>query len=167
MSQITFGRTFLFSICGLLTTLILSTGVSAQQPGAQDRGRQDRAKPQDTEVWEPEPKVVIPGSADSAPPSDAIVLFDGNNLDQWVNTSDKSPANWIVNNGVMTVSKAKGGGQYRNQTHIPQLPAAHRMEDSREYHRNRPVAWQQRGLSGFHRPCRCRVRVADSRFVSQ
>ncbi len=106
MSQLSFERAFLFSICGLLMTLILPTGVSAQQPG----GRQDRARPQDTEVWEPEPKVVTPGSPDSAPPSDAIVLFDGNNLDQWVNTADKSPANWIVSNGVMTVSKAKGAG---------------------------------------------------------
>jgi Domain of Unknown Function (DUF1080) len=106
MSQLSFGRAFLFSICGLLMTLILPGGVSAQQP----EGRQDRPKPQDTEVWEPEPKVVTPGSTDSAPPSDAIVLFDGKNLDQWVNTADKLPAKWIVNNGVMTVSKAKGAG---------------------------------------------------------
>jgi hypothetical protein len=89
-------------------TLILPSGVSAQQPAGQDRSRQDRPKPQDTEVWEPEPKVVSPGSADSAPPSDAIVLFDGSNLDEWVNTADKTPANWIVSNGVMTVNKAKG-----------------------------------------------------------
>src|SRR5206468_3710718 len=41
-------------------------------------------KPQDTEVWTPVPKVVTPGHADADPPSDAIVLFDGRNLDQWV-----------------------------------------------------------------------------------
>ena len=108
MSQILFGRASLVSICGFL--MMFSTGASAQAPGGQDRGRQDRGKPQDTEVWEPEPKVVTPGPTDSAPPSDAIVLFDGKNLDQWVNTSDKAPANWTVNNGVMTVSKAKGAG---------------------------------------------------------
>ena len=101
MSQLSFGRTFRFSICGLVMTLILPAAVLAQ-------GRQGGAKPQDTEVWEPEPKVVTPGSPDSAPPSDAIVLFDGKNLDQWVNTADKSPANWIVTNGVMTVKKGKG-----------------------------------------------------------
>ena len=87
-------------------TLILP----AQQPGTQNHARQDGAKPQDTEVWEPEPRMITPGSVDSAPPSDAIVLFDGSNLDQWVNTADKSPANWIVSNGVMTVSKVKGAG---------------------------------------------------------
>jgi hypothetical protein len=33
-------------------------------------------------VW-PEPKVVTPGNVDSAPPSDAIVLLGGKNLDAW------------------------------------------------------------------------------------
>jgi len=67
-------------------------------------------KPQDTEVWEPVPKVVTPGANNTAPPSDAIVLFDGKNLDGWVSTKDKSPANWIVADGVLTVNKAKGFG---------------------------------------------------------
>src|SRR5437763_8480984 len=101
----------LFSICTAVTTLIvLSTCVVAQQPAPQGGGRQGRGRPQDTEVWEPVPKVVTPGAVDSAPPSDAIVLFDGKNLDQWVNTRDKSPANWTVNNGVLTVSKVRGAG---------------------------------------------------------
>jgi len=69
---------------------------------------QQRGRPQDTEVWDPVPAVVTPGKTDAAPPSDAIVLFDGTNLDQWVSTADKSPAQWTVANGVMTVNK-KGG----------------------------------------------------------
>src|SRR5690242_1410816 len=83
----------------LAALILLSPAVFAQQPPAgRGRGRQGGARPQDTEVWEPVPKVVTPGAVDSAPPSDAIVLFDGKNLDEWVNTTDKSPANWIVNN---------------------------------------------------------------------
>ena len=42
--------------------------------------RQER--PEDTEVWEPEPAVVTPGQA-GAPTSDAIVLFDGRDLASW------------------------------------------------------------------------------------
>src|SRR5205823_9458445 len=44
----------------------------------------------------------------SAPPSDAIVLFDGTNLNEWVSNRDKSPARWPVSDGVMTVNKAAG-----------------------------------------------------------
>tara|TARA_B100001027_G_C16112424_1_gene261085 strand:- start:190 stop:423 length:234 start_codon:yes stop_codon:yes gene_type:complete len=43
---------------------------------------QTQPKPEDTEVWEPEPIKVSPG-LDGAPSSDAIVLFDGTNLSQW------------------------------------------------------------------------------------
>jgi len=68
------------------------------------------AKPEDTEVWEPVPKVVTPGVNNTAPPSDAIVLFDGKNLDEWVTTRDKSPARWTVADGILTVSKAPDAG---------------------------------------------------------
>ena len=68
-------------------------------------------KPQDTEQWTPVPPVVTPGpapAAPAAPPSDAIVLFDGKNLVEWVATKDKAPAAWTVADGVLTVSKAAG-----------------------------------------------------------
>ncbi|HTU45838.1 MAG TPA: DUF1080 domain-containing protein [Bryobacteraceae bacterium] len=70
--------------------------------------QQTAAKPEDTEVWEPVPKVVTPGATCTAPPSDAIVLFDGKNLDEWVSVRDKSPAKWTVADGVLTVDKAGG-----------------------------------------------------------
>jgi len=95
----------------------------AAAPSQQTDGA--RPKPQDTEVWEPVPKVVTPGTADAAPPSDAIVLFDGKNLDEWVSARDKSPAKWIIADGVMTVNKAPDVGNietkraFRNyQLHI-------------------------------------------------
>jgi hypothetical protein len=67
-------------------------------------------KPEDTEVWQPVPKIVTPGGTNTAPPSDAIVLFDGKNLDEWVSNRDKSPAKWTVAGGVLTVNKAKDAG---------------------------------------------------------
>src|ERR1700678_1114631 len=67
-----------------------------------------KPKPEDTEVWEPVPPVVTPGATCGAPPSDAIVLFDGKNLDEWVSNRDKTPAKWTIAGDVMTVPKGEG-----------------------------------------------------------
>jgi hypothetical protein len=84
---------------------LIAAPLFAQPPAAPVK-----PKPEDTEVWQPEPKVVTPGAQNSSAPSDAIVLFDGKNLDEWVQNKDKSPAQWSVTGGVMTVSKVKGVG---------------------------------------------------------
>ncbi|MGB0396530.1 MAG: DUF1080 domain-containing protein, partial [Flavobacteriaceae bacterium] len=69
---------------------------------------QKKMKPEMTELWEPVPEVVIPGNL-SAPPSDAIVLFDGTDLSQWINADSGQAANWIINSdGSMTVQKDGG-----------------------------------------------------------
>jgi hypothetical protein len=67
-----------------------------------------QAKPEDTETWEPIPKVVTPGPTCGEAPSDAIILFDGKNLDQWVQVEDNSPAKWDVHDGIVTVNKKYG-----------------------------------------------------------
>src|SRR6266568_1746169 len=87
----------------LLMLATLAVSVLAQQPAQEP-------KPEDTEVWTPEPKVVTPGATPTAAPSDAIVLFDGKNLDEWVSAQDHTPAQWVVGDGIMTVKKAKGVG---------------------------------------------------------
>ena len=71
------------------------------------------ARPQDTEQWTPVPAIVTPGATDAAPPTDAIVLFDGRNLDQWVNSRDKAPAAWTVAGGLLTVAKGAGNIETR------------------------------------------------------
>ena len=66
-------------------------------------------RPEDTEVYAPVPRVVTPGAYVSEPaPTDAIILFDGTSLDEWVSVKDKGPARWTVANGVMTVNKPTG-----------------------------------------------------------
>lgn len=71
--------------------------------------------PKDTEVWAPEPALVGTGET-SQPPSDAIVLFNGKNQDEWVSVKDnQSPAKWDVANGVLTVNKSEGNIQTRRK----------------------------------------------------
>jgi Domain of Unknown Function (DUF1080) len=104
-------RIHLSTLFAMATLVAVAVPLSAQQPAApQGAGRQGGAAPkhEDTEIYEPVPPVVTPGAVDSAPPSDAIVLFDGRNLDEWVSNRDKSPAKWLVADGVMTVNKAVG-----------------------------------------------------------
>ena len=88
----------------LASMLALAAPLVAQEPAA------PKPKPEDTEVWIPVPKIVTPGATDAGPPSDAIVLFDGKNLDEWVSAQDHTPAQWIVTDGTMLVKKALGVG---------------------------------------------------------
>ena len=76
--------------------MITSTTFSQQKPD-----------PRDTEVWEPEPQIITPGKSPGAPPSDAIILFDGKDLANWEG-ADCNKAAWIVSDGAMTVVKGTG-----------------------------------------------------------
>src|SRR5438874_7228823 len=70
------------------------------------QSQQPQADPKLTEVWEPVPRVVTPGIG-GAPPSDAIVLFNGKDLSEWQAT-DGSPAKWKVAGGAVTIVKSTG-----------------------------------------------------------
>jgi hypothetical protein len=94
------------ALAAALAGLVLLPAVALAQAVPPPAG--STAKPQDTEVWTPVPAIVTPGATNAAPPSDAIVLFDGKDLSQWVNTRDKAPAGWTVAEGVFTPVKAAG-----------------------------------------------------------
>ena len=62
-----------------------------------------------TELWSPEPPIVTPGNTPQDAPSDAVILFDGKNLDAWRSVKDTTkPADWTVADGVLTVNKKAG-----------------------------------------------------------
>ncbi|MEP7108271.1 MAG: DUF1080 domain-containing protein [Ferruginibacter sp.] len=67
------------------------------------------AKPEDTEYYQPVPKIVTPGESNGLAPSDALVLFNGKNLDEWVAIKDSaSPNKWTIEGDAMTVNKSNG-----------------------------------------------------------
>lgn len=95
-------NTQLSRLLALAALVSFSAGISAQQAA--------KPKPEDTEVWTPVPAIVTPGATAAEPPSDAIVLFDGKNEDEWVSAQDHTPARWVVSDGILTVTKEKGVG---------------------------------------------------------
>jgi hypothetical protein len=110
-------------------TVVIFTALATSAPSFATATDHPPTDPKATEQWQPVPKVVAPGKHDAAPPSDAIVLFDGRNLDRWESTSDHSPARWKVHDGVLTVDKKAGNIQTRQrfkdyQLHLEwQVPA--------------------------------------------
>ncbi len=72
-----------------------------------------------TEKWEPVPEKVTPGKG-TAPPSDAIVLFDGTGLSQW-ESSGGGPAQWKVEDGILTIIPQKGSIQTKQSFSDVQL----------------------------------------------
>lgn len=115
-------RSILFP-SALVVTFALPSAGQAPAPG----GQSGKPRPQDTEVWEPVPKVVPPGESAGTPPADAIVLFDGRSLDEWVTSRDKSPARWTLENGVMTVDKKAGNIETKRRFRNYQLHLEYRI----------------------------------------
>lgn len=110
----------------------------------------------------PRPKVVEPGeSSASSAPSDAIVLFDGTSLENWVMAKGNSTADWIVKDGYFEVPpKGQGvGGSIRTkrefdgdlQLHIEWASPAKVESGS-----------QGRGNSGVFFPGNFELQVLDS-----
>jgi len=85
----------LASICALFSLSFTSVFAQITDPKA-------------TEVWTPEARVVTPGDAPAKAPSDAIVLFDGKNLHEWLSLKDSSAAKWDISGDFITVKPGTG-----------------------------------------------------------
>jgi len=66
------------------------------------------------DIARPRPAVVTPGALPGQPPSDAVVLFDGKDLSQWINRGKpksgggEGPAKWRVTGGYMEIATGTG-----------------------------------------------------------
>ncbi|HEY1163781.1 MAG TPA: DUF1080 domain-containing protein [Chitinophaga sp.] len=85
-------------------------------------------KPEDTEVWTPVPKVVTPGKSAGDAPADAVLLFNGKNLDEWESVNNPGePAKWKVADNAITVDKSTGNIQTKKKFTDYQLHIEYRI----------------------------------------
>ncbi|WP_128545783.1 3-keto-disaccharide hydrolase [Larkinella soli] len=103
-----------------LAFLTGAAGLALAQP------QPSKQTPESTEIWEPVPRIVTAGTSSPAAsgltaPSDAIVLFDGKNLNNWVSSKDGSAAKWTVADNAMTVAKGAGDIQTKQEFEDYQL----------------------------------------------
>lgn len=99
------------------------------------------------------PPVITPGTHSSAP-SDAIVLFDGSNLDAWTYTDGRA-AQWTIDGDAMVVKPGSGSIMSKPKFNSAQVhlefatPPAH-------------GEGQERGNSGMYIQGRYEVQILDS-----
>jgi Domain of Unknown Function (DUF1080) len=105
-------KLFILTLTFSVNLLTLQAQTAAQDSARAQRNRENAAKAAATELYTPVPPIVTPGKTDAEPPSDAIVLFDGKNLDLWraADAADTNkPAGWTVSDHELTVNKKAGG----------------------------------------------------------
>lgn len=138
---------------------VFSLKVSAQEnyPTTPPEESPMPMKPEMTEIWEPQVEVITPGEKPGAAPSDAIILFNGENLEHWVSQADTTkPAPWEIKNGYFMVVPGTGGIQTKMkfgdcQIHI-EWSAPDKVENS----------GQGRGNSGLFFQNRYELQILDS-----
>jgi hypothetical protein len=89
-------------------TILAALSVLSFQPLFAQEINRSKGDPKLSEYYEPAAPVVTPGKTSQDPPSDAIILFNGNDFSQW--KSEKgSPIAWTLENGAMVVKGGSGG----------------------------------------------------------
>lgn len=110
--------------------------------------------PKTTEIWEPVPQKVKPGT-DGSPPSDATILFNGEDLSAFESVKG-GPAKWKLADGAMTVAPGTGAIRTKQKFADCQLHIEWRspVDDNDE--------GQGKGNSGVFLMERYEVQVLDS-----
>jgi hypothetical protein len=139
----------LFIIILLLFTGILCNAQSEQK-------YPEPMRPGMTEIWDPEVRIIQPGEEYGIPPSDAIILFEGTDIDkEWVDSRGDTTL-WVVEDDAMVCVPGSGVIRTRReftdfQLHIEWKTPAEPSGES-----------QGRGNSGVYLQGLYEVQVLDS-----
>jgi hypothetical protein len=110
--------------------------------------------PRQTEWYKPNPAKVTPGKTIGQAPSDAIILFDGKDVSQWV-TGTGEEIKWKVKDGTLVVTPKTGDIFTKDFYGDCQLHIEFKSPDPENYH------GQNRGNSGIILQSRYEVQVLD------
>lgn len=138
------------TMTALAALMALVAPAAAQDATPEER----RAQSTVTEVQGPEPRLVE--APEGRPPSDAVVLFDGGDLDAWESVNG-GPAEWHVEDGAMRVARGTGDIRTTESFCDVQLHVEWRSPPNDEGHDG-----QDRGNSGIFLQSRYEVQVLDS-----
>ncbi len=112
-------------------------------------------KPEETEIWKPVPPKI--NFNEMGVPSDAIVLFDGTNFDEWISSRDSTAVKWNLNDdGSMTVKDKTGDIQTKRNFGSVQLHIEWRSDP------NNTQTNQNKSNSGVFLQNRYEVQVLDN-----
>lgn len=140
-------------VINLCLLISMSSGISGYSIG-QDGQAQREAMAQKTEVWEPVPALV--SATEGQPPSDAIVLFNGQDLSAWLALKG-GEATWPVQNGSFTVKPGSGDIKTKQNFCDIQLHMEWKTPTDVE-----GLEGQQRNNSGIFLQQRYEIQVLDS-----
>ena len=90
----------------ILTFVFVQLATIAQQQT--QKTTNDRMAPEMTEIWEPEVKIVQSGVKDSNPPSDAIILFDGSDINKEWEDAQGNSTKWLIQDGALVCVRGSG-----------------------------------------------------------
>ena len=146
--------TFVF----MLAPFIALLAQERQRPAQSTEPQQYPARmtPQMTEFFTPEVKVIQPAEVVGMPPSDAIILFDGLDVNKEWEDSRGNPTKWVVQDGALVCVKGSGEIQTKRkfndfQLHIEWKSPSEVRGDG-----------QGRGNSGVYLQALYEVQVLDS-----
>jgi hypothetical protein len=98
----------------ILSLLVFSYAIGSAQeqqratPPAPRPVDPNRMTPGMTEIWDPEVKIITAGVKDSDAPSDAIVLFNGSDINTEWSDNRGNPSKWIVQDGSLISVRGAG-----------------------------------------------------------
>ena len=118
---------------------------------------QTKKTPESSEIWEPQPRIITPGAKPTDAPSDAVVLFDGKNFDNWQSADGATPK-WTLKDGAMTV--VAGAKEIRTKKEFGDFQLHVEWRTPAEV--NPAKTGQGRGNSGIFLQGRYEVQVLDN-----